>query len=257
MGDLYTPMANVCPTAPTTLARAASLADAAMKLLLVCAPARQTMSTAPTSTLDLAATVAVVVGTGRSSRINNGTTPTNATFTEALPCCNSFPGDYCCNYLRKLSPNCAFGRIPQGPMCGVPVRGTPATLYNTRPPMPYGGAFRPPFGYPVPYMPTPMPYGIRQGFYSSPSMFYMRPPSPMMYQQFRPPVYYPPPPPMYRPPAYYPPPPPPPPYIAPPIDQKPSPYICSCDFMCVEYMDCCDDFKSYCCSNTSNASACS
>jgi len=194
-----------------------------------------------------------MVGTGRSSRINNGTTPTNATYDEALPCCNEFPGDHCCNYLRKLSPNCAFGRIPRGPMCGVPVRGTPATLYNTRPPMsPYN---RPPPGYPVPYLPTPMPYGIRQGFYSSPTMFYMRPPAPIMYQQFRPPVYYPPPPPMYRPPVYYPPPPPP--YVAPPIDQRPSPYICSCDFKCVEYMDCCDDFKSYCCSNTSNASACS
>merc|ERR1712226_1025727 len=60
MGDLYTPNGKCVSNSPTTLARAASLADAAMKLLLVCAPARQTMSTAPTSTLDLAATVAVV-----------------------------------------------------------------------------------------------------------------------------------------------------------------------------------------------------
>lgn len=208
-----------------------------------------------------------MVGTGRSSRINNGTAPTNATFTNALPCCDAFPGDYCCNYMRELSSNCAFGRIPQGPMCGVPVRGSPSTFYNTRPQQPYYGGYPgmyPPMPY-QPYMPNMMPWGYRQGgFYGGPSVYggvypqmslYNLPPSPIMYNSFRPQVYYAPPPMMYMPPPMYMAPPRPP-YVANPIDQKPSPYICSCDFKCVEYMDCCDDFKSFCCSNTSNATAC-
>lgn len=199
-----------------------------------------------------------MVGTGRSSRINNGTWPVGEDLpdNQTLACCRSFPGDYCCNYNKQLSSNCAFGRVPAGPICGVPVRGSPATLYNTRPSYGYG---RPvPYAPYAPYMMPPMYYG---GMYRQYSVYggygYGMPApgfgmyGPQVYNLYRPPTYYPPPPPMYRPPV-----PMPPPYVAPPVDQRPSPFICSCDFQCTTYMDCCDDFKSFCCSNTSNSSAC-
>lgn len=209
-----------------------------------------------------------MVGTGRSSRINNGTNPTpdNLPDNQTLACCRSYSGDYCCNYNRQLSSNCAFGRVPGGPICGVPVRGSAQTLYNTRPAYnPYGPYGRPPMPY-APYAPymTPRPfyygsagwrqlYGMPYGGYGGlpyGTGFY----GPQAYNPYMPAPFYRPPPMPYRPPMPYPPGPPP--YVPPPIDQKPSPFVCSCDFTCTQYMDCCDDFKSFCCSNTSNSSAC-
>lgn len=177
-----------------------------------------------------------MVGTGRSSRIVNGDYgPSNETYPSALPCCNTFPGDYCCNYLRMLSPNCAFGRVYGGPSCGVPIRGSEWTFANTGPGRPYGQ------GPITPYAPTPYYREEKAYMYPYANQFpmnYMAPPLYMRYPS-RPPV--------YRPPV-------PRPYVASPSDQKPSQFICSCDSGCKQYQDCCSDFQAYCCGNLTNAS---
>lgn len=212
-----------------------------------------------------------MVGTGRSDRINNGTSP-NSTQVDPIPCCVEFEGDYCCNYEGKLQPNCAFGRVVGGPVCGVPIRGTSTNLYtpqnnpNNRPPF-----YPPPFYGPArPYYPPPMqwgppmsmPYYREMGSDESLPQYAqdtIKAAKQLEERQFvLPPIYLPPrrqnsprPPPPFYPPPYGPRPPPftpqGPPIVPPPSSQRPSLYICSCDDDCRgNYYDCCDDYDSYC-----------
>jgi hypothetical protein len=104
-----------------------------------------------------------LVGTGRSSRINNQANfpVSNATIAaDAIQCCKDYMGDHCCDNYGRLASHCQNGRVPQGPLCGVPIRGTPNNFFNEPPPM-YGPPppmMGPYFG-PGPMMgPPPMPF---------------------------------------------------------------------------------------------------
>lgn len=188
-----------------------------------------------------------MVGTGRAAGINNNgnrpfVDPTYAANITRIACCNDFPGDYCCNDYGALASHCALGRTPGGPICGVPIRGTPNMLPPPMNPyMPYA-PFSPyvpfaPYGPPMmgpgpmPYGPVPFgPYGPSPyGPYRSSSVENQK------YQLFYPPA-----------PMFYPPMPPPRP-IPDPVNQPPSPYTCSCDPECMsKYDDCCTDYVSLC-----------
>jgi len=183
-----------------------------------------------------------LIGTGRSSRISN--LPSMAhSFPDqnATECCLEYPGDYCCDMYGHRAAHCGYGQQPgQGSLCGVPVRGTANTLYNS--PSPYGPS-------PNPYMHggpgyfNPMPYGPRPGprpygFAPRPYMGYRESEANDVAlenkQLFFQPA------PMYRP-------------MSPPrrashniIDQRPSPFICSCDDECRRFDDCCSDYDDYC-----------
>jgi len=192
-----------------------------------------------------------MVGTGRSSGINNnGNHPAHAQAEDATECCKKYKGDYCCDAWGHRAAHCAYGQNPgQGSLCGVPVRGTANTLYNS--PSPYGPSPNPyqhggpgyynPFPRPMPYGPrpygfAPRPYGGMYGFRDGlkteqgeeNKQLYFRPA------------------PMYRP-------------VMPPrrpniVDQPPTPFVCSCDSKCNDYDDCCDDFDMYCSHNDVDSS---
>lgn len=193
------------------------------------------------------------VGTGRAAGLTNdgnwAPAIPNGTNITATDCCTDHPGDYCCSNWGELAAHCARGRLPGGPLCGVPVKGTPNTLYKPqREPLgPYqaGGAYGPypvgpygprPYGpyRPPPYGPYgPMPYGFvpyGPAFRSldgkdSTMKLLMLPPPPM----------------------YYPPMPPKRPIRIPPIAEvNPSPFVCSCDDECLDLNDCCEDFEEIC-----------
>jgi len=229
------------------------------------------------------------IGTGRAAGINNnGNRPPvakNATAIKEDACCINHPGDYCCDYWHQIAGHCTRGRAPGGPLCGVPVKGTPNALYvpeyeplgpyQTAPygsgPTPYGNfpPYGQQFGYgpvspqlpygpygPMPYGPGPMPYG--PGPMPPFGMPMPYGPGPTPYGQFYGP---------YRsgdvevvekddlvkqmmfppPPMYYPQPPPPMPRRIPAVvDVNPSPFVCSCDKSCHEYEDCCADVTAEC-----------
>ena len=67
------------------------------------------------------------IGTGRGTGINNNanSVPTN-TATTPIECCSDFPGDYCCDGWGQLQAFCSAGRVPNGPICGIIIRGTAA-----------------------------------------------------------------------------------------------------------------------------------
>jgi len=222
-----------------------------------------------------------MVGTGRSSRINVGVLAHIGQSPNATDCCKSQPGDYCCSWDGMLADHCSLGRVNGGPVCGVPISGTPNNFFNTGPGTipPTQGAWqsaqftwnRPrPMGYPgmgYPMGPRPMGmYGGRfpmfgGGMYNAP-MFYRTygvqagksnddqlkavqdsQDKMYMYPAMGPA--------MYRPmfPARAPP-------RAPPapIDQQPTAFICSCDDDCVtnENADCCSDYFTTCGNGNSN-----
>jgi len=225
-----------------------------------------------------------MVGTGRSSRINNnGNVPPPAPIGHpTTECCTQNPGDFCCDPWMGLAEHCTQGYVVGGPQCGVPKRGSPNTFYNTPPyaPPPYGGpewgafpSFQPPpppmMG---PYPPPPMsPYGgfgfvgptMGGGMYGGFAVGGMYGgggflPGAGMYgwrettkaaQSERMAM-------LLPPPVMFPPPPPPPPMGAPyygtgplpePSDQYPSDFICSCDDLChTLYDDCCSDYEIQC-----------
>jgi len=227
-----------------------------------------------------------LVGTGRSDRINmDGNNPCvsddagnsfcddrDLLLANATACCSEVQGDFCCNTLLQLADHCSFGRIPGGPMCGVPIAGQPSNFFNTAPyQIPNSaGAWQtnPNAPRPIPFRPPPMPFfgpgfyggGPPMGMYGFPAM--MNPFIMGMYGNFRsideakstlskelteemdkqffiPAAGTA----MFRP---LPPPrgPPPPPMV----NQQPSAFICSCDQNCklVNNADCCDDFFTLC-----------
>jgi len=133
-----------------------------------------------------------MVGTGRSSRINN-----NGNQWEPIEghtttdCCTKYSGDFCCDPYMGLAAHCTAGFVFEGPQCGVPKRGSPNNFFNTAPyaPPPYmssgptlwgsqgfapqGPQFSPygpqPFG-PQPYGPQ-MGFGAYGGFQQQPGMY--------------------------------------------------------------------------------------
>jgi len=219
-----------------------------------------------------------LVGTGRSDRINmDGNNPCVAELCDsegiianATTCCAQVQGDFCCNTLLQLADHCSMGRIPGGPMCGVPIAGQPSNFFNTAPyQIPNSAAAwetNPVAPRPIPFRPPPMPFGPGfyggpppMGMYGFPAM--MNPFIMGMYGQFRsieeaksgirnaeeldkafffPAAGFS----MYRPlPPRAPLPPPP-----PMVNQQPSAFICSCDQNCklMNNADCCDDFFTLC-----------
>lgn len=215
-----------------------------------------------------------MVGTGRSSRLNVGVQAYIAQSANATDCCKTQPGDYCCSWDGVLADHCSLGRVSGGPVCGVPISGTPNNFFNTGPGTipPTQGAWqatqanlyrpRPPMGYPgMGYPMGPRPMGMYGGFgpmfgggmYNAP-MFYrnygeenqssdeqlktvMEEVDKMyMYPAMGLPFYRP---------QFQPRPPPPPPA---PVDQQPTAFVCSCDDDCVdnENADCCSDYFTTC-----------
>jgi hypothetical protein len=198
------------------------------------------------------------IGTGRSSGINNnGNMPVHSQAEDATECCKEYPGDYCCDAWGHRAAHCTYGQNPgQGSLCGVPVRGTPNTLYNSV--TPYGPSPNPyahggpgyfnPFPRPMPYGPrpygfAPRPYGGMYGFRSgeddvtrdaeeeNKQLFFQ--PAPYFRAPYGPRPYGP------RPNI---------------VDQPPSPFVCSCDEDCTKHDDCCADYEKYCHSETTEES---
>jgi len=224
------------------------------------------------------------IGTGRAVGINNNgnriPVAANASAIKKDSCCMDHPGDYCCDFWNQIAGHCTAGRAPGGPLCGVPMRGTPNALYvpQWEPLGPYQNA---PFGSgPTPYGNFP-PYGQQFGYgpqhpglpygpgYGRGPMPFGYGPGPMqgqfgagptMYGQFYGPYrsgeivkeeetkeetierYM-----MFPSPMYYPQRPPPMPRPVPSIVAiNPSPFVCSCDADCKDYEDCCADITAEC-----------
>jgi len=224
-----------------------------------------------------------MTGTGRSSRINVGmmahTTPSNMT----TPCCAEQPNDYCCSWDGTLADHCGTGRANNGPVCGVPISGTPNNFFNSGPgvmppsmtavaiqqvnggyggyPTPFGGGFGYPMGF-APGMYGGGPFG--GGFPGFGGMYNGPFNSPMFYRNYGENTelsgedalkaaqaendrmfFYPAMGPNFMRPPIMPPPPPPPPAA---VDQQPSAFVCSCDDDCLkdENADCCSDFFETC-----------
>merc|ERR1719158_179721 len=75
-----------------------------------------------------------MVGTGRSSRINNNGNSFNPlTGHETTECCREYPGDFCCDPWEGLAEHCTPGYVRGGPQCGIPKRGSPNNFFNTHP----------------------------------------------------------------------------------------------------------------------------
>lgn len=220
-------------------------------------------------------------GTGRSSRINNGMASwveANPVLTavEATECCLDLPGDYCCSWDLTLATHCLQGRVPHGPVCGVPVSGTPNNFFNSGPgvippsmgalqaslynrPPPFMGGFGYPmggFGYPMGGMggfgyPMGGFGGIGGGFYA-PAMYRdygsvtsdeegMKAAQDEQDRMF----FYAPAPRGFGMGFGFGMPPPPPPAR---VDQQPTAFVCSCDESCTTYAyaDCCKDYFDHC-----------
>jgi len=214
------------------------------------------------------------VGTGRSSRItNDGLLPPTPSGINKTACCTSYGGDFCCDDWGALARHCSVGYVPNGPQCGVPIRGTPNNYYNSPPGYPpaqyqnpnlpgYGQqGYQQPWG-PQPYYQPPQQQWY-QPFWPQPQFPYYREmakglegeelktasdefksledekwyyytPQPQFYQPWGAPRWSP-----FQRPVYP---------AAPtvPLDQLPSPYICSCDSECGTFNDCCQNYADQC-----------
>lgn len=190
-----------------------------------------------------------LTGTGRSSRITNDglPPPANATINKTA-CCGTFGGDYCCDSWGATARHCTLGYVLGGPQCGIPIRGTPNNYFNTPPyqipPVYQNPFYRPPVQqqpWPMPYIPywrsgasdsevksateQKMALENKKQFFYPPMPFVPYMPGPVWNPYRRPVV-------PQRP-------------IV-PLDQQPSPYICSCDVSCGTYNDCCEDYADNC-----------
>lgn len=211
------------------------------------------------------------VGTGRAAGVNNNgnrpTTPGVNTTVTTDACCMDYSGDYCCDKWGQIAAHCTRGRVRDGPLCGIPTRGTPNALYvpeyeplgpympalqGSPWPSPYGQfpIYGQPYGYgpvspnlpygpygPRPYGPGPVPYGPSPyGPWRSGEESEVLSPKELKQQLMMPP-----------PPAFYPMPPPNYQRRIPTVAQiNPSPFVCSCDETCSEMDDCCDDYSDEC-----------
>jgi hypothetical protein len=176
------------------------------------------------------------VGTGRGTGINNAgnAVPTNDA-AVAIDCCKDYPGDYCCDGWGQLQSFCTAGRVPNGPICGIIIRGTLADPNVQNGLGVYGGGvgfgagnFGPFTNFFRPIFREGKEYGDdrsaadeagddKKQFFYRPAPFFYRPTFGGGFGGG-----------------------------SRPSSVRPSGTVCSCDDQCSTYNDCCSDYDSLC-----------